>query len=122
MPASCHKSSMCDVSVLQCDPRCQQYVSVLYFEVFGLGVKGQGFVIVEVNFQFMLIFYVVKMEDRQHCFCSAELWIPGLNVFIVAMSLLSTPSTACLSPSSCMIGSLSAYAYFLEMVVGKSEV
>jgi len=25
-------------------------VSVLYFEVFGLGVKGQGFVIVEVTF------------------------------------------------------------------------
>ena len=33
---------------------------------------------------------------------------------MVAMSLLSTPSTACQSPSACIIARLSAYAYFLE--------
>ena len=41
---------------------------------------------------------------------------------MVAMSLLSITSTACQSPSACMIARSSAYAYFLEMVVGKSEM
>jgi len=40
----------------------------------------------------------------------------------VAMSLLSTPYTACQSPSACMIARSLAYAYFIETVVGKSEV
>jgi len=39
----------------------------------------------------------------------------------VAMSLVSTPSTARQSPSACMIARSSAYAYFLETVVGRSE-
>jgi len=34
----------------------------------------------------------------------------------VAISLVSTPSTACQSPSACMIARSSAYAYFLETV------
>jgi len=33
------------------------------------------------------------------------------------MSLVSTPSTACQSPSVCMIARSSTYAYFLETVV-----
>jgi len=36
------------------------------------------------------------------------------------MSLLSTPSTACQSPSACIIARSSEYAYFLETVVGRS--
>jgi len=40
----------------------------------------------------------------------------------VAMSLLSTPSTVCQSPSACMIARSLAYVCFLEMVVVKSEV
>jgi len=40
----------------------------------------------------------------------------------VAMSLPNTPSTACQSVSACMIAGSSAYAFFLEMVVGKSEM
>ena len=43
-----------------------------YSEVFGLGAEGQGFV-VEVDFQLMLRFLVVEMEDCQNRFCSAEL-------------------------------------------------
>jgi len=41
-----------------------------------------------------------------------------------AMSLVSTPSTAYQSPSACMISNfrLSAYAYFMETVVGRSEM
>jgi len=38
------------------------------------------------------------------------------------MSLLNTSSTAFQSPSTYMIARLSVYAYFLEMVVGKSEM
>jgi len=38
------------------------------------------------------------------------------------MSLLSAPSNSCQSPSACMIARSSAYAYFLEMVVGRSEM
>jgi len=41
---------------------------------------------------------------------------------MVAMTLLRTTSTACHSPSACMIGRWSAYAYFLETMVGKSEM
>ena len=40
----------------------------------------------------------------------------------VAMSLLSAPSTACQSPSVCMIARSSAYAYCVDMVVGRSEI
>jgi len=40
----------------------------------------------------------------------------------VAMTLLSPPSTAYQSPSAFMIARSSAYAYFLEMVVGRPEV
>jgi len=40
----------------------------------------------------------------------------------VAMSLLSTPCTACQSPSACMIARSSTYAYFLETVVDRSEM
>ena len=38
------------------------------------------------------------------------------------MSLLRAPSTACQSTPACMFARSSAYAYFLEIVVGKWEV
>jgi len=37
-------------------------------------------------------------------------------------TVASTPSTACQSPSACVIARQSAYAYFLETVVGRSEM
>ena len=40
----------------------------------------------------------------------------------VAMSLLSTPSTACQSPPAGMIVRSSAYTYFLETAVGRPEM
>ena len=52
------------------------------------------------------------------CF-SFQLWKYSPSV---AMSLLSAPSTASQSPSACMIARSSAYAYFLEMMAGRSEV
>jgi len=39
----------------------------IYFEVFGLGAEGQGFVF-EVDFLLTFSFLVVKMEGCQHCF------------------------------------------------------
>jgi len=77
-------------------------------EALGLGAEGQGFV-VEVDFQLTPSFLVVEMEDRRHRFRGAELQLPCLKVF--------TSSTACQSPSACMICRSSAYAYFLEMVL-----
>ena len=41
---------------------------------------------------------------------------------MVSMSLCSTPFTSCQSPLTCMIARSLALAYFLETVVGKSEV
>jgi len=46
----------------------------------GLREKGQCFVVV-VNFQLTFSFFVVEVEDCQHCFCSIELQLPGLKVF-----------------------------------------
>ena len=43
-----------------------------YSEVLGLGVEGQGFV-VEVEFQLMFSFLVVKMAYCRYRFCSADL-------------------------------------------------
>ena len=81
-------------------------------EVFGLGAEGKGFA-VEVDFQLTFSFLVVEMEGRRHRFCGADLsfqvWRYSPSV---ATSLLSAPSTACQSPSGCMIARSSAYAHF----------
>jgi len=52
-------SGLCKVTVI-CEHPVQHYS-----EVFGLGVKGQGFV-TEVDFQLMFSLLVVDMEDCQH--------------------------------------------------------
>ena len=91
-----------------------------YSEVFGLGAEGQGFVVV-VDSQLTFGFLVVEMEDCRPVFMvlsfSFQVWRYSPSV---AMSLLSAPSTASQSPSACMIARSSAYAYFLEMVAGRS--
>jgi len=93
-----------------------------YSEVVGLGAEGQGFVI-EVDFQLTLSFLLLRWKTADTVFVvlnfSFQVWSYSPSI---AMSLLSTPSTACQSPSACMIARSSAYAYFLEMVVGKLEM
>jgi len=93
-----------------------------YSEIFGIGAEGQGFV-VEVDIQLTLSFLVVEVEDWRHRFVvlsfSFQVWRYSPSV---AMSLLSAPFTALQSPSACMIARSSTYAYFLEMVVGRSEM
>ena len=93
-----------------------------YSEVFGFGAESQGFVVV-FDFRLTISFLVVEMEDCVHRCSRSEL---SLHVWryslMVAIPLLSTPSTTCQSPSACMIARSSAYVYFLETVVGKSEM
>jgi len=59
---------------------CERPVQ-LYSVVFGLGAKGQGFV-VEVDFQLTFSFLVAEMEDCRHRFCSVERYLPDLELFI----------------------------------------
>jgi len=47
---------------------------------------------------------------------------PKIRVPTVAMYLLITPSIACQSPSACTIARSSAYAYFQETVIDRSEM
>ena len=113
----------------ECDAWCQVFANWLklsairerpvhrYCEVFGLEAEGQGFV-VEVDFKLTLSFLVAGTVFVVLSF-SFQVWRYSPAV---AMSLLSTTSTACQSPSACMIARSSTYAYFLEMVVGRSEI
>jgi len=73
-----------------------------YSQVFGFGTEGQTFVI-EVDFQLTLSF-LVEMEDYRDRFLvlSFSFQIRRYSSS-VAMSLLSAPSTACQSPSACII-------------------
>ena len=83
---------------------------------------SQGF-IAEVEFYITFSFLVVKVEGFRHRFVVLSFSFQVLRYSpAVAMFLLSTPSTACQSPSACVIARSSVYAYFLEMVVGRSEM
>jgi len=68
----------------------------------------------------MFSFIVVEMEAAGTVFVvlsfSFQVW---KHSPMVAMFLLSAPSTACQSPSTCMIARSLAYAYFFEMVFDK---
>ena len=91
-----------------------------YSKVFGLRAEGQGFV-VEVDFQ--LTFGLLRWKTADTVFVvlsfSFQVWRYSPSV---AMSLHSAPSTASQSPPACMIARSSAYACFLEVVFGKSEM
>ena len=92
-----------------------------YSEVFGLGAEERGFV-VEVDFQLILACLLLGRKSADTvCVVlsfSFQVWRYSRTV---AVSLPSTPSTACQSPSACRIGRSSAYAYILETVIGRSE-
>ena len=63
------------------------------------------------------------MEDCPHRFCSAELQLPSLEIFTHGCHVLGQHPFHCLPVSTaCMIAQSSAYAYFLETVVGWSEM
>ena len=68
-----------------------------YSKVVALGAKVQGFVVVV---DFLLMF--------------------SIQFAVETTALAQHPSTACQSPSACMVAKSSTYAYFLDTVVGKS--
>jgi len=88
-----------------------------YSEVFELRAEGQGFVI-EVDFHLRLasLFLTWKAVNTVFGVLSFSFQVWRYSP-MVAMSLVSTPSTACQSPSACIIVGSSTYAYFLETVV-----
>jgi len=82
-PVSRLRSATHDVNFLQIDSSVsavRERPVQRNSEVFGLGAKGQGFV-VAVDFQLTLDFLVVEMEDRRHRFHGAELQLPSVEVF-----------------------------------------
>jgi len=63
----------------QVDPVfCNLCNSFISSEVFGFGPEGQNFIVV-VDFKLTFGFFVVKVEGYRHRFCSAELYLPGLE-------------------------------------------
>jgi len=123
-PARHLRSATCDVSFLRSDSRCRRYVSDLSIVTPRyLGSEQRGMV------------SLLKLT-LSSCLASLLRWKTADTVFMVlsfsfqvwryspsvAMSLLSVPSTACQSPSACMMARSSAYEKFLEMVVGRSEM
>jgi len=93
-----------------------------YSEVFGFGTEWQGFVVVFFAFSSRLASLLLWCKTADPVFgvlsFSLQIWRYSLAV---ETSLMSTPSTACQS-SACMIARLSAYAYFLETMFGRSEM
>ena len=123
-PASHLKSARCDLNFLQSDSRCRQYMRVLSnITPMYVGYEQKG------RLSLLWLTFSSRLASllRQKI-ANAAFVVLGINFQfwryspVVAMSLLSTPSHACQSPSACMIARLLAYAYFLETVAGKSEV
>ena len=117
-PTNRLRSAMRDVSFLWSDSRCRQYVSDLSNATLRYLGSEKGRVSL-LKLAFLLLwwktadaFFVVLSFSFQVWRCSPS----------VALSLLSAPSTACQSPSAYMLAGSSAYAYFLEMVVGRSDM
>jgi len=124
-PASRLRSVKRDVSFLRSDSRCRRYVSDLSnVTPRYLGSEQKGRVsLLKLTFSSRLASLLLRRKTADTVFVvlsfSFQVWRYSPRV---AMSLVSAPSTACQSPSACMIARSSAYAYFLEMVVGRLEM
>ena len=119
------RSATRDVSFLRSDSRCRRYVSDLSnVTPTYLGWEQKGRVsLLKLTFSSRLASLLLRRKIANTVFVvlsfSFQVW---RHTPSVAMFLLSAPSTACQSPSACMIARSSANAYFLEMVVGRSKV
>jgi len=115
-PASRLKSATHDVSFLRSDSRCRQYLSVLSnVTVRYLGPEQTGRVsLLWLIFSSRLASLLLRWKTATIAFVvlsfNFQIWRYSPAV---VMPLLSTPSTACQSPSACMIARSLAYAYFL---------
>ena len=124
-PANHFRSATRDVSFLRSESRCRRYVSDLSNvtpRYLGSEQKGR-FSLLYLTLSSRLVSLLLRWKAADTDFvvlsCSFQVWRYSLTV---AMSLLSTPSTACQSPSACRIARSSAYAYCLETVVGRTEM
>jgi len=124
-PASRLRSATRDVNFLRSVSRCRRYVSDLSnVTPRYLGSEQKGRVsLLKLKFSSRLASLLLRWKTVDAVFVmlsfSFHVWRYSPSV---ALSLLSAPSTAGQSPSACMIARSSAYAYFLEMVVGRSEM
>ena len=134
-PASRLRSATRDVSFLRSDSRCRRYVSDLTnVTPRYLGSQQKGRVsLLYLTLSSRLAPFLLRWKSADTAFVvlsfSFQVWrnspmlsfsFPSLEEFTVC--LISTPSIACQSPLSCMIARSSAYAYFLETVIGRSEM
>ena len=120
-PASRLKSATRDVSFLRSDSRCRRYVSDLSNvtpRYLGSEQKGRVSLLRLTLSSRLASLLRWKTADTVFVVLSFSFYVWRYSPSI-AMSLLCAPSTACQSPSACMIAGSSAYAYFLEMVVGR---
>ena len=119
-PASRRRSTTHYVSFLQSDLRCRRYMTNLSNVTQRyLGSEQKGKVsLLYLTFCSRLASLLLRWKAADTVFVVLSFSFPLWRYSpTVAMSLVSTPSTACKSPSACMIARSSAYAYFLEMVV-----
>ena len=113
-----------DVSFLRSDSRCRRYVSDLSnVTPRYLGSEQKGRVsLLKLTFSSRLA-SLLRWKTADTVFVvlsfSFQVWMYSPTV---AMSLVSIPSTACQSQSALMLARSSAYAYYLEMVVARSEI
>jgi len=116
-PASRLRSATRYVSFLRSDSRCRRYVNDLSkVTPRYLGSEQKGRVsLFKLTFSSRLASWLLRLKtaDTVCVVLSISFQVRRYSPS-VAMSLLSVPSTAC------MIARSSAYAYFLEMVVGRS--
>ena len=116
-PASRLRSATRDISFLRSDSRYRRYVSDLpNVTPRFLGSEQKGWVsLLYLILSSRLASLLLRRKDCDTVFVvlsfSFQVWRYSPTV---AMYFVSTPSTACQSPSTCMIARSSAYAYFLE--------
>jgi len=124
-PASRLMCATRDVSFFRIDSRCRRYVSELSnVTPRYLGSEQKGRVsLLKLTLSSRIASLLLRWKTSDTVFVvlsfSFQVWRFSPSV---AMSLLSAPSTASQSPSACMIARSSVYAYFLEMVAGRSEM
>jgi len=94
----------------------------MLLQIFGLDQKG-WILLMSLTFSSCLASLLLRWKTADTVFVvlnsNFQVWMYSS---MVSMSLFNTPFTACQPPSACVNAILSAYAYFLEAMVGKSEV
>jgi len=124
-PASRLRSATRDVSFLRSDSRCRRYLSDLSNvtqRYLGSEKKCRvSLLYLALSSRFAYLLLRWKAADTICVILSFSFQVWRYSP-AVAMSLVSAPSTACQSPSACIIARSSAHAYVLETVIGRSDM